>query len=203
MCSASAVSWTPRGAGPVDPGLVGYAVATTRQPGARHAPLAFLSGRLFTPQVRTEVYERLDLPVLVLHDRDPFVSFPALPVTLQGENAVRASGLAYTVVRPGGLTDAPGGRALRLAQGDRRRTGRLARADVARVCVDALLHPSTRDTTFEVVNAAGASVPLAAQFARLRPEQPDAHQPPTHPEERPCPPAPRHEREHPPRDRHG
>lgn len=90
---------------------------------------------------------------------------------LEGENALRASGPAYTIVRPGGLRDAPGGRALRLTQGDRRRVGWATRADVARVCVDALLNPATCDTTFEVVNARSASVPLAAQFAQLRPDR--------------------------------
>lgn len=65
--------------GPVDAGLLNYDYATTHQPGARYAPLYFISGTLFTPNIREEVYATLDLPVLVLYDRDPFVRFDALP----------------------------------------------------------------------------------------------------------------------------
>lgn len=91
---------------------------------------------------------------------------------LEGENALRASGAAYTVVRPGGLSDAPGGRALRLTQGDRLRSGSITRADVAQVCVEALLDTRARDTTFEVIAADTAQPPVSAQLAQLRPDQP-------------------------------
>lgn len=50
----------------VDPGLVDYAWRTTHQPGAERAPFAFLSGRLFSADIR-EIYERLELPVWVAH----------------------------------------------------------------------------------------------------------------------------------------
>jgi pimeloyl-ACP methyl ester carboxylesterase len=50
----------------VDPGLVDYAWLTAHQPGARHAPYAFLSARLFARDIRA-VYERLTLPVWVPH----------------------------------------------------------------------------------------------------------------------------------------
>ena len=68
--------------GEPDPGLVAYAFATAHQPGARFAPLTFLSGRLFSPGIREEVYERLPLPVLTLYDQDAFVGFDALPDVL-------------------------------------------------------------------------------------------------------------------------
>lgn len=59
-------------------------------------------------------------------------------VLMQGEEALRASGVPYTVVRPGGLTGDPAGQArLVAAQGDRG-SGRVGRADVAAVCVAAL-----------------------------------------------------------------
>jgi pimeloyl-ACP methyl ester carboxylesterase len=50
----------------VDEDMVAYDAVTVRQPGARHAPLAFLSGRLFSADIR-DVYERLDMPVWVPH----------------------------------------------------------------------------------------------------------------------------------------
>jgi len=50
----------------VDDDLVDYAWQTTHQPGAQHAPYAFLSGRLFSADIRT-VYEQIDLPVWLAH----------------------------------------------------------------------------------------------------------------------------------------
>jgi pimeloyl-ACP methyl ester carboxylesterase len=65
--------------GPVDAGLAAYDFATAHQPGARFAPLYFISGKLFTPNVRDAVYARLNLPVMALYDRDGHVSFERLP----------------------------------------------------------------------------------------------------------------------------
>ncbi len=56
-----------------------YAYATSHQPGARHAPLYFLSGQLFTADVLTAVYANVTRPGLILYDRDPNVSFGRLP----------------------------------------------------------------------------------------------------------------------------
>lgn len=50
------------GSDQVDEDVVDYASRTTHQPGAQHAPFAFLSGRLFSADIRT-VYERLRAPV--------------------------------------------------------------------------------------------------------------------------------------------
>ena len=46
--------------------VVEYAYLTSHRPGAEHAPYAFLSGRLFSKDIRT-VYESLTLPVWVAH----------------------------------------------------------------------------------------------------------------------------------------
>lgn len=54
------------GAKDIDEGMVDYAWMTTHQPGARHAPLAFLSGRLFSADIRA-VYERITQPVWLAH----------------------------------------------------------------------------------------------------------------------------------------
>lgn len=59
-----------------------YAYAAAHQPGAHHAPLYFLSGQLFTTAAIDELYPKLELPVLVLHDMDPNVSFERLPAML-------------------------------------------------------------------------------------------------------------------------
>jgi len=49
-----------------DRGLAAYDDETTDQPGAENAPYAFLSGRLFSRDIRS-VYERLELPVWLPH----------------------------------------------------------------------------------------------------------------------------------------
>jgi pimeloyl-ACP methyl ester carboxylesterase len=68
--------------GAVPPELVDYAYLTSHQPGAQHAPLYFLSGSLFTPDIHTNVYEKVDKPTLVLYDRDPFTGFEMLPAVI-------------------------------------------------------------------------------------------------------------------------
>ena len=61
--------------------LIDYAYATSHQPGARHAPLMFLSMQLFTRDAPARLYSALpaDLPVLAIADRDPYVTFERLP----------------------------------------------------------------------------------------------------------------------------
>ena len=85
------------------------------------------------------------------------------------EQAVRASSVPYTIVRPSWLTDEPGGRkAIRFEQGDTG-DGQISREDVAEVCVQSLLVPEARGKTFEVYNESGkpphAWVPLFHQLA--------------------------------------
>jgi len=65
--------------GAIPPGMAEYAYCTAHQPGAEHAPLYFLSGKLFTAQVRARVYEPLRVPALALYDRDPYSHFETLP----------------------------------------------------------------------------------------------------------------------------
>lgn len=77
----------------------------------------------------------------------------------KGENALKASGLSYTIVRPGGLTNEPAGKSTLLTgQGD---TGSVAggrsisRGDVAAVCVEALTNPGANKVSLEVVSKPG------------------------------------------------
>lgn len=72
--------------GPVDQGLLEYGYLTTHQPGARYAPLTFVSGKLFSFDICETVYRHLELPVLVLYDQDPNVRFDTLPDLLQRPN---------------------------------------------------------------------------------------------------------------------
>jgi len=71
----------------------------------------------------------------------------------KGEEALRDSGVDYTIVRPGGLINTPGGKdALVFAQGDST-AGRISREDVALICVAALNNPDAHNKTFETYSS--------------------------------------------------
>lgn len=75
-------------------GLVDYAYLSSHQPGARHAPLHFISGKLFTPHVLRAVYAKLQQPGLMIYDKDPYTSFEAIPDLLLAQpnwSAVRVT----------------------------------------------------------------------------------------------------------------
>ena len=99
----------------------------------------------------------------------------ALGWRFKGEEYLRASGLTYTIVRPGGLVNDPAGqKGLRLEQGDVWRPllrSTLSRDDLALVLIEALRQPGARNVTFELVN--DASLPPGAwrdRFATLKPD---------------------------------
>ena len=50
----------------IDEGLLAYDYLTTHQPGARHAPYAFVSGRLFSKDIKG-IYQQLVMPVWMPH----------------------------------------------------------------------------------------------------------------------------------------
>jgi len=59
----------------IDEAMLDYDYLTTHQPGARHAPYAFVSGRLFSNDIR-DVYEKLQMPVFLAHGtRGDFADF--------------------------------------------------------------------------------------------------------------------------------
>lgn len=95
---------------------------------------------------------------------------------LKGEDYLRASGLAYTIIRPGGLLNEPGGRNdIAFEQGDRRFGGTalsIPREDVALVCVAALHHPESKFRTVEIHRTAGELVAddWQEKFGLLKPD---------------------------------
>lgn len=92
----------------------------------------------------------------------------------RAEEALRRSGLEYTIVHAGILTDAPGGqRAVEIGQEGHRMLPRyrISRADAAEVFVRALHHPSARDTTFDAVWARnGLARDWDELFRELKPD---------------------------------
>lgn len=91
----------------------------------------------------------------------------------QGEQALRDSGVPYTIVRPGGLINEPGGKLRVVAvQGDPLMdNARIPRADVAQVCAQALQSSAARNKTLEVFTEAGEPVSdWNGFFAALAPD---------------------------------
>lgn len=79
-----------------DAGLLEYAYATTHQPGARYAPLYFVSGQMFTPNAIDRLYTRVTQPALVIYDRDGYTTFDALPQLLEERSNWRATRVTPT-----------------------------------------------------------------------------------------------------------
>jgi pimeloyl-ACP methyl ester carboxylesterase len=70
----------------IDEELWAYDVLTTRQHGARHAPLYFLSAGLFSADV-TSLYESLTLPIWMAHGvRGDFVDYRGAKPLLERDN---------------------------------------------------------------------------------------------------------------------
>ncbi|WP_435332626.1 SDR family oxidoreductase [Haloarchaeobius sp. TZWWS8] len=74
----------------------------------------------------------------------------------RSEAHLRASGLSYTILRPGGLTSGPATGEVLVGEGGETVSGTIPRADVARLMVAALFTPESEDRTFEVVSRDGA-----------------------------------------------
>ena len=80
---------------------------------------------------------------------------------LRGEEAIRKSGLPYTIIRPCALTEEPGGKSLIVDQGDTIK-GKVSREDIAELCLQVLAEPKACNLTFEVkegVNPTAGSLP--------------------------------------------
>ena len=94
---------------------------------------------------------------------------PILAAKFEGEQALRASGVPYSIVRPGGLSDEPGGKlGVAFSQGDTA-AGRIPRADVATACIEALGRAAALGRTVEIVSAKDAApTNWTAAFAALK-----------------------------------
>jgi uncharacterized protein YbjT (DUF2867 family) len=80
----------------------------------------------------------------------------------EADAAVAKSGLDFTIVRPGRLTDSPGTGLVEI--GEHVQRGEVSRDDVAAVLAATLAQPATVGATFELV---GGSDPIEAALAKL------------------------------------
>lgn len=80
---------------------------------------------------------------------------PILRAKDRSESYLRGSGLPYTILRPGMLTDgAPSGEVV-VGEGGDSVSGRISRVDVARLMVASLFTPEAENRTFEVASRDG------------------------------------------------
>lgn len=86
--------------GSVPQDLIEYAYATSHRPGAEYVPLHFISGKLFTRDIAQRIYPALQVPTLVIFDRDPYTQFDALPGVLDANPKWRAFNLEPTLGLP-------------------------------------------------------------------------------------------------------
>jgi uncharacterized protein YbjT (DUF2867 family) len=91
---------------------------------------------------------------------------PYLAVKAEADERVRVSGLDWTIVRPGGLTDQPGHGTVRVS---RELGGRdsVPRDDVAAVLAECLISPVTIGVTFELF---AGDTPIPEALAALGPD---------------------------------
>lgn len=82
--------------GPVPLDLVEYDYLSAHQLGAEHAPLHFISGKLFTPKICSTVYQYIKPPTLVIYDRDYFTRFDMLPGLMVSNPVWRAARIIPT-----------------------------------------------------------------------------------------------------------
>lgn len=99
----------------------------------------------------------------------------------RGERLVRASGMPYTIVRPGWFDfNGPDQHRIVMLQGDRHQTGTprdgvISRDQLAQVLLWSLLSEAAQRKTFELTSASGAQQEdLDAVAAELDPDVPDA-----------------------------
>jgi uncharacterized protein YbjT (DUF2867 family) len=88
---------------------------------------------------------------------------PYLRAKARADERLRGSGLDYTIVRPGSLTDEEGNGRIEVAEHLGRR-GEIPREDVARILASALESQNTLGKTFEVLSG---ETPVEEALARL------------------------------------
>ena len=87
------------------------------------------------------------------------------------EEEIRNSGIAFTIVRPGGLLGEPATQGIQFSQGDNV-LGWIPRGDVAAVLVESIFKDGAKNKTFEVIN--DDSLPVDAwrdEFDTLKPNE--------------------------------
>lgn len=135
---------------PVDyQGVVNMIDAARASGGVKH--LVLVSSMLTDPANRFH-------PVRILLNN---IRWSLMDNKFASEQQLRQSGIPFTIVRPGGLNNAPAGQQQLQAEVDAKKEslmGSISRADVAAVCVEALSNPAAKDKTLSIVGRKGSTL---------------------------------------------
>ncbi|MGF1481562.1 MAG: CIA30 family protein [Cyanophyceae cyanobacterium] len=146
-----------------EPGAFRLEVATIKAYGGQATPqFVMVSSAGVTRPGRPDLDLEEEPPAVRMNDQLGGI----LTWKLRGEEAVRKSGLSYTIVRPCALTEAPGDKALVVDQGDTMK-GQVSREAIAELCIEALQHSSACDKTFEVREGENGETDWNSLFASL------------------------------------
>lgn len=86
----------------------------------------------------------------------------------QAEDYLKNSGVAYTIVRPGGLKNENNNQAIVMSAADTLFEGSIPRQKVAEVCAEAVVQPTAKNKVVEVVTSeTAAPQPLPTLFASV------------------------------------
>lgn len=100
---------------------------------------------------RTDINLEEEPPAVRLNDQLGGI----LTWKLRGEESLRKSGIAYTIIRPCALTEEPGVKQLIFDQGDNIK-GKVSRDAIAELCLQVLTQPKACNVTFEVKQKEGS-----------------------------------------------
>jgi uncharacterized protein YbjT (DUF2867 family) len=142
-------------------GVSGILWAVGARPGMMPADIDMTEHKSLRALITVLEATGISVPLVVCSSMgtlDP-MSIPPLAKILEAkrkaELALEDTKLPYTIVRPGGLTENPGGSGVLLAS-SLGTVGRIARADVATIMIAALEREDVRGKTFEIINREGA-----------------------------------------------
>lgn len=128
------------------PGLFGIEIESIKAYGGKPKPqFIMISSAGVTRPGRPGINLEEEPPAVRMNDQLGGI----LTWKFRGEEVVRSSGLAYTIVRPCALTEKPADKVLMFAQGDNIK-GQVSREAIAELCVEALELPNACHKTFEV-----------------------------------------------------
>ncbi len=86
----------------------------------------------------------------------------------QAEDYLKRSGVAYTIVRPGGLKNEDSDQAIVMSSADTLFEGSIPRQKVAQVCVKAIAQPTAKNKVVEIIASEEAiSQPMETLFASV------------------------------------
>jgi uncharacterized protein YbjT (DUF2867 family) len=129
-----------------DPGLFGLEVEYIKAYGGKPTPqFVMVSSAGVTRPGRQGLNLAEEPPAVRMNDQLGGI----LTWKLRGEEAVRESGLTYTIIRPCALTEQAGDKILAVEQGDNLK-GQVSREAIAELCLEAIETPEACSKTFEV-----------------------------------------------------